>query len=61
MSHSRIADEAGGGEILISSAFRELVDSTPEAEFGAVREVALRGLSGKHHLQTVEWTQQHAL
>jgi class 3 adenylate cyclase len=52
---SRIADQAKGGEILVSSTFRQLVDA--EAEFGTVREVGLKGLSGLHHVQTVEWAE----
>jgi class 3 adenylate cyclase len=55
---SRIADQARGGEILVSSTFRQLVDA--EAEFGTVREVALKGLSGTHQVQTVEWS-SHAV
>jgi class 3 adenylate cyclase len=55
---SRIADQAEGGEILVSSTFRQLVDA--EAEFGTVREVGLKGLSGTHRVQTVEWS-RHAV
>jgi len=52
---SRIADQAKGGEILVSSMFRQLVDPAPETAFGTVRELSLKGLSGTHHVQTVEW------
>jgi class 3 adenylate cyclase len=57
---SRIVNEAEGGEILVSSAFRQLVDSVPGTEFVNLREVTLKGLSGKHTLQTVEWD-RHAV
>jgi class 3 adenylate cyclase len=56
---SRIADLAQGAEILVSSTFRQLVDSALETEFGNVREVVLKGLSGSHHIQTVEWACDH--
>jgi class 3 adenylate cyclase len=54
---SRVANEARGGEILVSSTFRQLVDA--EAEFGTVREVVLKGLSGMHQVQTVDWGPSH--
>jgi class 3 adenylate cyclase len=53
---SRLVNEAGAGEILASSMFRELVEFSPGAEFGAAREVALKGLSGVHQVWTVERT-----
>jgi class 3 adenylate cyclase len=57
---SRIADQARGAEILVSSAFRQLVESSTEASlFGEPREVGLKGLSGTHHVQTVEWASGH--
>jgi class 3 adenylate cyclase len=53
---SRLVNQAGGGEIVVSTAFRRLVESLPEAAFGPVREVSLKGLSGTHPVQTVEWS-----
>jgi class 3 adenylate cyclase len=53
---SRLVSEAGGGEIVVSSAFRQLVEHAPGAAFANAREVALKGLSGTHHIQTVEWS-----
>ncbi len=44
------------GSIVLGSA---LVPA-PESEFGAVRDVAMKGLSGTHRVQTVEWS-QHAV
>jgi class 3 adenylate cyclase len=52
---SRLVNQAGGGEIVVSTVFRQLVESLPKAAFGPVREVSLKGLSGKHHVHTVEW------
>jgi class 3 adenylate cyclase len=53
---SRIADTAAGGEILVSSLLRELVNGTGEFRFGDPREVELKGLSGTHQVVPVTWT-----
>ena len=53
---SRIADTAAGGEILVSSLLRELVNGTGEFRFGEPREVELKGLSGTHQVVPVTWT-----
>jgi class 3 adenylate cyclase/Cdc6-like AAA superfamily ATPase len=46
---SRVAGKAVGGEILVSSLLRALVESTVGAAmFGEPREVELKGLSGTH-------------
>ena len=52
---ARIASEARGGEILVSSLFRELTESAGEFCFGDRREVELKGLSGAHQLHSVAW------
>jgi class 3 adenylate cyclase len=46
---SRVAGKANGGEILVSSLLRSLVESSVEAAlFGEPREVELKGLAGTH-------------
>jgi class 3 adenylate cyclase len=46
---SRVAGKAVGGEILVSSLLRSLVESSVgPATFGEAREVELKGLSGTH-------------
>jgi class 3 adenylate cyclase len=52
---ARIADQARGGEILVSSLVRELTESRGEFAFEAAREVALKGLTGMHRLFVVGW------
>jgi class 3 adenylate cyclase len=52
---ARIADEAKGGEILVSSLVKELTESGGEFEFENGREVALKGLSGTGKVYSVEW------
>jgi class 3 adenylate cyclase len=53
---SRVAGKAGGGEILVSSLVRSLVESSVEpGTFGDVREVELKGLSGTHAVYGVKW------
>jgi class 3 adenylate cyclase len=53
---ARIASHAGGGEILVSSVVRELVESAGDIRFGTCREVTLKGLAGIYALHPVEWT-----
>ena len=53
---ARIANQAGGGEILVSSLVREIVESRGDLSFGASREVALKGLQGSYALHSVAWT-----
>jgi class 3 adenylate cyclase/tetratricopeptide (TPR) repeat protein len=51
---SRVAGKAVGGEILVSSLLRQLVESSVGAAmFGAPREVELKGLSGTHTVYAV--------
>jgi class 3 adenylate cyclase len=53
---SRVAGKAVGGEILVSSLLRQLVESSVDAgTFGEPREVELKGLSGKHAVYGVSW------
>ena len=52
---ARIADQATGGEILASSIVRELTASTGDLNFGAEREVALKGISATQRLVVVEY------
>ena len=47
---ARIANQASGGEILVSSLVREIVESRGDLTFGASREVELKGLVGRHLL-----------
>lgn len=52
---SRIADEAQGGEILVSSLLKELTESAGDIRFGEGREVELKGLSGGQRVFVVAW------
>jgi class 3 adenylate cyclase len=52
---ARIAGQAQGGEILVSSLLKELTESGGDIAFGEGREVELKGLSGKHHVFEVVW------
>ena len=52
---ARIAAQAGGGEILVSSLLKELTDSSGEFVFQEPRPVALKGLSGQHTVYPVDW------
>ncbi len=52
---ARIAGEAQGGEILVSSVLKELTESASDIEFGEGREVELKGLAGRHRVFQVAW------
>ncbi len=52
---ARIAGQAQGGEILVSSLLKELTESGGDITFGDGREVELKGLSGLHQVFEVGW------
>ena len=52
---ARVAGQAAGGEILVSSLLKELTESADEFAFGEGRAVGLKGISGKHRLFEVQW------
>lgn len=52
---SRVADQAQGTEILVSSLLKELTESGGDIRFGDGREVELKGLSGTYRLYPVVW------
>jgi class 3 adenylate cyclase len=52
---ARIAAEAKGGEILVSSLLRELTESSSDIRFGSEREVELKGISREQRLHEVLW------
>jgi class 3 adenylate cyclase len=52
---ARIAGQAQGGEILVSSLLKELTESAGDIAFGDGREVELKGLTGQHHVFEVGW------
>ncbi len=52
---ARVASQAKGGEILVSSLLKELTESAGEFTFGAARKVELKGLRGRHSVYGVGW------
>ncbi|HKP91019.1 MAG TPA: protein kinase [Thermoleophilaceae bacterium] len=52
---ARIASQADGGEVLVSSLLKELTESSGDIAFGEAREVTLKGLSGSYRLHAVDW------
>ncbi len=52
---ARIASQASGGEILVSSLLKELAGSGGDVEFGDARKVELKGLAGEHEMFPVSW------
>jgi class 3 adenylate cyclase len=50
---ARVADQADGGETLVSVPVRDAVAHLAEVEFGEPREVELKGLRGTHLLTPV--------
>ncbi len=55
---ARIANQARGGEILVSSLVREIVESRGDLAFGATRQAELKGLAGSHTLHSVDWVRR---
>ncbi len=52
---ARVAGQAQGGEVLVSSLLRDLTESAGEFTFGDGRKVELKGLKGKHEIWPVVW------
>jgi len=52
---ARIAGQASGGEILVSSLLKELTASGGDIEFGEPRTVELKGLTGSQEMFPVSW------
>ncbi|HEY8173410.1 MAG TPA: AAA family ATPase [Dehalococcoidia bacterium] len=53
---SRVAGKALGGEILVSSLVRQLVESSVDAAtFAESRDVELKGLTGSHTVHAISW------
>ena len=55
---SRIADAARGGEILVSSLVRELLEPHDEFHFAEPRGVELKGIEGAHRVHPVQWDER---
>jgi len=55
---ARIAMQARGGEILVSSLLKALTKSARGISFGPARDVELKGLSGQYTLHAVEWAEE---
>jgi serine/threonine protein kinase/class 3 adenylate cyclase len=53
---ARIAAQAQGGEILVSSMVKELTQSAGDVHFGESHVAELKGLTGKHTLHEVRWS-----
>lgn len=52
---ARIADQAGGGEVLVSALTRDLLSGADDLAFGTAREIELRGVAGPQVLVPVLW------
>jgi class 3 adenylate cyclase len=57
---ARIADKAGGGEILVSSALKEYTERDPRFRFEPRGEFHFKGLLGEHSVYAVLWRQDNA-
>ncbi len=52
---ARIANQAQGGQVLVSSLLQELTESTGDIQFGEGQEVELKGLAGVNRVYPVVW------
>ncbi len=55
---TRLAGQARGGEILVSSVVRDLGESARDLRFDPVGEVALKGISEKRSIFRVRWSEE---
>ena len=52
---ARIADQANGGQILVSSLLKQLTESVGDVRFGAERKVSLKGITEPQQVVEVTW------
>lgn len=52
---ARIANAATGGEILVSSLVREIIEPRGDIRFGPTRSVDLKGIAGGHLVHPIDW------
>jgi adenylate cyclase len=52
---ARIASQARGGEIVVSSAVRDIAERAGDVTFGERRQAQLKGLAGTYSLHAVRW------
>lgn len=52
---ARLSAQARGGEVLVSSLVRDIVEPRGEVQFGTSRTVTLKGLGGSHLVHPVRW------
>lgn len=52
---ARIADQADGGEILVSELLKQIGEARGEFRFGDPRKAQLKGLSGSYVMYPVSW------
>jgi class 3 adenylate cyclase len=55
---ARVAAEARGGEVLVSSLLKGLAEGAGDFSFGDGRDTELKGLSGTHRIFSLEWEPQ---
>ena len=55
---ARMADRAGGGEILVSEAVKAFTESDPEFEFRSRGEFQFKGMSGDHPVFALLWQRE---
>jgi len=52
---ARVANEARGGEVVVSSLVRQIIEAHGDIRFGEPREVQLKGLAGTHAIFPIQW------
>lgn len=52
---ARIGAAANGGQILVSSTFKAMIESAGDISFDAGRDMSLKGLSGSYRVFEVSW------
>lgn len=52
---ARVADQAEGGQILVSALTRAVIEVSGDVRFVGARETPLKGLSGEHRVSELAW------
>jgi class 3 adenylate cyclase len=55
---ARVAAQAQGGEVLVSSLLKDLTEGAGDFRFDAGRDTELKGLSGSHRIFSLDWEPQ---
>lgn len=56
---ARVAEQARGGEVLVTQILRDVAEGGGDFRFDAGRDIQLEGLTGEHRVFAVDWQSHH--